>query len=290
MTEIAGRVAVVTGGGSGIGRGLALELAAQGAAVGVADIIYDNAVAVAKAIRDAGGKAHPVKCDVIERDSVNAMRDEVAKALGPVSLLFANAGATSFEKVTDMTERDVDWIIHVNMMGVTNCILAFYPDMARARDGHIFATASTAGLMPHWIPYHAPYSGAKMGIIGLMLNLRMEAAEYGVGATVLCPGGVVSNMKAKNMSYRPERFGGPTDEEVRITSSFIEHDKLIFRPADEVARLCLKAVRANKPMVISDGKMRDIFIRTYQTLVHDAFDFVDEFDAQDENLRTRQKN
>jgi NAD(P)-dependent dehydrogenase (short-subunit alcohol dehydrogenase family) len=279
MTEIAGRVAVVTGGGSGIGHGLALELAAQGAAVGVTDIIYDNAVAVAKEITDKGGRAHPVQCDVIERDAVMAMRDEVTKALGPVSLLFANAGATSFEKVTDMTEKDVDWIIHVNMMGVTNCILAFYPDMVKARDGHIFATASTAGLMPHWIAYHAPYSGAKMGIIGLMLNLQIEAAEYGVGATVLCPGGVVSNMKAKNMSYRPARFGGPTDEEVHISSSFIEHDKVVFRPADEVARLCLKAVRENKPMVISDGRMREIFVRTYQNLVHDAFDFVDEFDA-----------
>ncbi len=281
MTEIAGRVAVVTGGGSGIGRGLALELAAQGAAVGVADIIFENAVAVAKEIEAKGGKAHPVKCDVIERNAVQAMRDEVTKALGRVSLLFANAGATSFEKVTDMSESDVDWIIHVNMMGVTNCILAFYPDMVKARDGHIFATASTAGLMPHWIPYHAPYSGAKMGVIGLMLNLNLEAAEYGVGATVLCPGGVVSNMKAKNMSYRPERFGGPTDEEVHVSSSFVEHNKLVFRPADEVARLCLKAVRANKPMVISDGKMREIFVRTYQSLVHDAFDFVDEFDASE---------
>ena len=281
MTEIAGRVAVVTGGGSGIGRGLALELATQGEAVGIADIIYENAVAVAKEIERAGGKAFAVQCDVIERDAVKRMRDEVTAALGPVSLMFANAGATSFEKITDMTEKDVDWIIHVNMLGVTNCILAFYPDMVKARDGHIFATASTAGLMPHWIPYHAPYSGAKLGIIGLMLNLQLEAAQYGVGATVLCPGGVIGNMKAKNMSYRPARFGGPTDEEVRVPAEFVGHDVLVFRPADEVARLCLKAVKANRPMVITDGKMREIFVRTYQNLVHEAFDFVDEFDAEE---------
>ena len=279
MTEIAGRVAVVTGGGSGIGRGLAMELAAQGAAVGIADIIHENAMKVAAEITAAGGRAHAVQCDVIERDAVERMRDEVNQTLGPVSLIFANAGATSFEKITDMTEKDVDWIIHVNMMGVTNCILAFYPAMVKVRDGHIFATASTAGLMPHWIPYHAPYSGAKMGVIGLMLNLRLEAAEYGVGATVLCPGGVIGNMKAKNMSYRPERFGGPTDEEVRVPAAFVEHNTLVFRPADEVGKLCVKAVRENRPMVITDGKMREIFVRTYQNLVHEAFDFVDEFDA-----------
>jgi NAD(P)-dependent dehydrogenase (short-subunit alcohol dehydrogenase family) len=279
MTGIAGRVAVVTGGGSGIGRGLALELAAQGACVGIADIIYENAVAVAKEVEASGGKAHAVQCDVIERDAVKKMRDEVTAALGPVSLMFANAGTTSFEKITDMTEKDVDWIIHANMLGVTNCILAFYPDMVKARDGHIFATASTAGLMPYWIPYHAPYSGAKLGIIGLMLNLRLEAAQYGVGSTVLCPGGVIGNMKTKNMSYRPERFGGPTGEEVRIPPEFADHDSLVFRPADEVARLCLQAVREDRPMVISDGKLREIFVRTYQNLVHEAFDFVDAFDA-----------
>ncbi|MDE2597776.1 MAG: SDR family oxidoreductase [Sphingomonadales bacterium] len=278
MTEISGRVAVVTGSGSGIGRGLALELAAQGAAVGVADIIPENAEAVAQGIRERGGRAVAVHCDVIDRASVKAAKAAVEVALGPVSLVFANAGATSFERVVDMSEDDIDWIVHANFMGVMNCLIAFYPDMAARGDGHFFATASTAGLMPSWVPYHVPYSGAKLGVIGLMLNLVTEAAEAGIGVTVLCPGGVVSGMKANNARYRPTRFGGPGEGEVKIPDGFFQHAQLHFRPADEVAKMCLRAVRENRPMVVTDAGMRQTFHDTYVKLVDEAFDFTDRFE------------
>ncbi|TAL04038.1 MAG: SDR family oxidoreductase, partial [Rhodospirillaceae bacterium] len=179
MTDIAGKVALVTGGGSGIGRGLALALAAEGARIVVADIIKDNAEAVAAEIKKAGGSAVAVACDVSDRTSVRKMKAEANQALGNVSLLFANAGATSFERLTDMSDDDVDWIIQVNLMGVTNCLTTFLPDMIAARDGHVVATASMAGMLPAWIPQHAPYSAAKMGIIGMILNMRMELAEFG---------------------------------------------------------------------------------------------------------------
>ncbi|TGD71062.1 SDR family oxidoreductase [Mangrovimicrobium sediminis] len=278
MTDISGRTAVVTGGGSGIGRGLAEALAAEGAAVAVADIILENAQAVAEAINAAGGRAMAVHCDVCERDSVFAMKAAINAELGPVSLLFANAGATSFERITDMEVNDVDWIIQVNLMGVTNCLLAFYPDMVAARDGHIFATASTAGLMPTFVPYHAPYSAAKLGIIGMLLNLSVEAAEFGIGSTVLCPGGVQSGMKDNNARYRPERFGGPGEGGVRVPKEFVAHDDLVFRPPEEVAELCLQAVRNNRLMVITDGRMRKTFDDSYYQIVQQAFDDVDRFD------------
>lgn len=278
MIQISGRNAVVTGGGSGIGRALALELAANGAAVAIADIIAENAQKVADEIQTAGGTAIAVHCDVCDRDSVTRMKAEVTTLLGPVSLLFANAGATSFERLTDMSENDVDWIIQVNLMGVTNCIMAFYPDMAAARDGHLFATASTAGLMPSFVPYHAPYSAAKLGIIGLMLNLRIEAAESGVGCTVLCPGLVASGMKDNNARYRPERFGGPGEGGVRVPEGFFQEVNLEVRSAEEVAKLCLQAVRENRPMVITDSSMRKTFRETYLDVVMAAFDDVEEFD------------
>ena len=279
MTEIAGRTAFVTGAGSGIGRGLALELASQGAAVAVADIIAANADAVANEIVAAGGRALGVHCDVIDRASLAAAKAQAEAELGPVSMAFANAGATSFERLIDMSEADVDWIVHANFMGVLNTVLTFYPDMVARRDGHLFATASTAGLMPSWVPYHVPYSGAKLGIIGLMLNLAHEAAEVGVGVTVLCPGGVVSGMKANNAKYRPARFGGPGEGEVKIPEGFFQHANLVFRPAEEVAKMCLRAVRENRPMVVTDAAMRQTFHETYVKLVDEAFDFTDRFEA-----------
>jgi NAD(P)-dependent dehydrogenase (short-subunit alcohol dehydrogenase family) len=279
MTEIKGRVALVTGGGSGIGRGLAMALAAEGASVVVVDILKETAERVAQEIKDAGGKAAALACDVSDRAAVARMKAEANAAFGkPVTLMLANAGVTCFDRITDMTEQDVDWIIQVNLMGVTNCILAFYPDMVAARDGHIFATASTAGLLPSWVPYHAPYSGAKLGIIGLMLNLRTEASEKNVGCTVLCPGGVVTGMKANNAKYRPDRFGGPSDEEVKIPEGFFMHADLKFRPAEEVAQMCMNAIRNNRAMVITDPTMRAIFDDTYVKIVHEAFDDVDAFE------------
>jgi len=279
MTEIAGRAALVTGAGSGIGRGLAMALAAEGASVAVVDIRSDAANAVAEEIRAGGGNAIGVRCDVSERTAVDRMKAEAEAALGSVSLLFANAGATHFDRLTETPQQDLDWIVQVNMMGVANCVMAFLPDMTAARDGHVIATASMAGVLPAWIPYHAPYSGAKAGVVGLMLNLRHEAAEVGVGITVLCPGGVTTAMR-HSPSYRPERFGGPSNDRVKRPEGFFEGVQLAFREPAEAAQMVLRAVRDDKPIVVTDGSMRKQFMDTYVNLMMEAFDEADAFDRE----------
>lgn len=280
MTSVAGRTAFVTGGGSGIGRGLALELAAKGAKVVIADILPDNAQNVAREIDALGGHALALVCDVTDMTSLAQAKQAATERFGPVSLLFANAGATSFERITDMSDDDIDWILHANLVGVLNCVKTFYPGMVAAGDGHICATASTAGLLPSWIPYHAIYSGAKMGIIGMMLNLAIEAREYGVGVTAFVPHGVVSGMKANNARYRPTRFGGPGEGEVQIPQGAQWHAEVKFRPAELVGQLVVKAVEEDRPMVISDGEIRATFDETYCRIVHEAFDFADAFYAK----------
>ncbi|HMP57283.1 MAG TPA: SDR family NAD(P)-dependent oxidoreductase [Novosphingobium sp.] len=152
MTDISGKSAVVTGGGSGIGMGLAKELARQGARVAIADIKLANAQAVADEITAAGGTAIALECDVCERASIAAMRDAAVAALGPVQLVFANAGATSFDPLMEMSDADVDWIVQVNLMGAINTTRAFLPGMIAAGGGHFCATASMAGALPGWIP------------------------------------------------------------------------------------------------------------------------------------------
>lgn len=272
MTQIKGRTAVVTGGGSGIGEGLAKGLAKEGARVAVADIIVDNAERVAAHIRDNGGEAVAVECDVCERGSIAAMKAEIDKALGPVQLLFANAGATSFDPLMDMSDDDVDWILQVNLHGVMNTTRAFLPDMMKGREGHICATASMAGLLPGWIPVHVPYSAAKAGIIGLMMNLALEMKEYNIHTTSYCPGGVATGMKANNARYRPARFGGPGEGEVHVGEASKEQTSMDFYTPDAIAPMVLNAVRNNRAFVFDHPEQRVEFQRTYSGIVEACYD------------------
>jgi NAD(P)-dependent dehydrogenase (short-subunit alcohol dehydrogenase family) len=144
------------------------------------------------------------------------MKERVNGALGPIQLVFPNAGATSFDPLMEMSDADVDWIIDVNLMGVMRTTRIFLPDMINAGGGHICATGSIAGLLPGWIPTHVPYSAAKAGVIGLMMNLQIEMRAHNVFTTSYGPGAVASGMNRNNGLYRPARFGGPREGEVHV--------------------------------------------------------------------------
>jgi NAD(P)-dependent dehydrogenase (short-subunit alcohol dehydrogenase family) len=273
VTEIAGKAAVVTGGGSGIGMGLAKELARQGAAVAVADINLDNAEKVASEIRAAGGSAIALHCDVCDRGSIKAMKQQANAALGPITLVFANAGATAFTPLVEMSDDDVDWIVHVNLMGVMYTVRAFLGDLIAAGDGHICATASMAGLLPGWMPDHVPYSAAKAGIIGMMMNLAIELKPSGIHTTSYCPGGVASGMKVNNGQYRPARFGGPDAvAEVQFSGKSTTHSSLDFYHPEAVAPMVLDAVRNNRAFVFDHADQRRLFRETYVDVVEACYD------------------
>jgi NAD(P)-dependent dehydrogenase (short-subunit alcohol dehydrogenase family) len=275
VTDIAGKAAFVTGGGSGIGRALALALAREGASVVVADILGDRAETVAAEIREAGGRALALECDVSSRASVRQAHAEANRAFGKVLLLFANAGATSFDPIDNVADEIMDWIIEVNLMGVSHCAQVFLPDMIAAGDGHLMATSSMAGLIPDLVGEHAHYAAAKLGVLGLVFSLRREIQEFGVGTTVLCPGGVKTQM-ATSGSYRPERFGGPFQ---RTRTAPAYHKVQLFRPPEEVAQMVLDGVRRNRAVVVTDDAYRQVFAEQYVAPVLQAFDDVAAFDA-----------
>lgn len=279
MTEIKGKTAVVTGGGSGIGMGLAKGLARAGTSVVVADILIENARKVADEIVASGGKAVAVHCDVCERASIAGMKAEANAAFGPVQLVFANAGATSFDPLMEMSDDDVDWIVQVNLHGVMNTVRAFLPDMMAARDGHVVTTASMAGLLPGWIPMHVPYSAAKMGIIGFTMNVALELKPYNIGTTIYCPGGVATGMKENNARYRPARFGGPTEAGVHISEEAFKGKSITFLTPDEIAPIVLRAVRNNRPFVFDHPEQRASFRETYAAIVEACYDDADGYFA-----------
>lgn len=272
MTDISGKAAVVTGGGSGIGMGLAKELACQGASVAVTDIILENAQKVADAISAAGGKAVALQCDVCDRKSINAMRDAAVAALGPIQLVFANAGATSFDPLMEMSDDDVDWILTVNLHGVMNTTRAFLPGMIAAGGGHICATASMAGLLPGWIPVHVPYSAAKAGIIGMMMNVALELKEHNIFTTSYCPGGVATGMKENNARYRPAQFGGPGEGEVHVGEESAKTTSMEFFTPEAIAPMVLDAVKHNRAFAFDHPEQRVYFRETYSNVVEACYD------------------
>jgi NAD(P)-dependent dehydrogenase (short-subunit alcohol dehydrogenase family) len=281
VTDIQGRVAFVTGGGGSIGGAIAKALAAEGAAVAVADILPDHAQEVVGAITAAGGTAVPVVCDQSDRASLRRAKEQANEALGTVTLLFAIAGASSWQRLDETTDDDVDYMYGVNQMGVVDSLRVFLPDMVDAGGGHVLGTASVAGLSPAQLPYHSLYGSAKLAVIGLMLGIEHELAEVGVRSTVLIPSGVVTKMAQNLQRYRPERFGGPTDEPIvapdTVRQIFAEQQRS-WRPAEEVAEMVLLAVHENHPIVVTDGLDREVFQETYVKPMLEAFDRVDAYE------------
>ncbi len=287
MTEISGRVAFVTGGGGSIGGAIAKGLAAEGAAVAVADILPDHAEEVVAEITAAGGTAVPVICDQSDRASLRRAKEQANQALGPVTLLFAIAGASSWQRLDETSDDDVDYMLGVNQMGVVDGVRVFVPDMIEAGGGHVLGTASVAGLCPSVLPYHALYATAKLAVIGLIMGIEYELAEVGVNSTVLIPSGVVTKMATDLQRYRPDRFGGPTEGRIETPDAakriFAERQR-VWRPAEEVAEMVLLAVRENYPIVVTDPLDREDFQETYVNPMMAAFDRVE---AYEESLGER---
>ena len=176
------RVAIVTGGGSGIGEALCRALAARGDTVVVADIDGASAERVAGEI---GAQAIAAKVDVRDAAAVQAVVDETVEKHGRLDIMVNNAGIAVGGDALELTLAHWDRIIDINLRGVIHGIQAAYPVMARQRSGHIVNTASMAGLTAP--AYLAPYVAVKHAVVGLSLSLREEAKAHNVNVTAVCP-------------------------------------------------------------------------------------------------------
>jgi NAD(P)-dependent dehydrogenase (short-subunit alcohol dehydrogenase family) len=191
MTDFDGKVAVVTGGASGIGRGVAEELLARGAAVVIADIEATALEATAAAIGAVGRR-----CDVTRIADVRALADEVLRRFGKVDIVCNNAGVGGVAPIADMTLDDWRFVIDVNLWGVIHGVDVFLPHLIANPDGgHLVNTASLVGLAP--MAGTNAYAVTKAGVVALSETLALELAQDHpkVGVTVLCPGPVSSNIR-----------------------------------------------------------------------------------------------
>jgi short-subunit dehydrogenase len=192
--DLKGKVAVITGAGSGIGLALALEAARQGMDVALADIGEARLAAAKAEVEALGVRAVAVVNDVSQLAQVEALRDQTTAALGAPWLLVNNAGITKLALTWDHTEADWRRMFDINVGGVVNGLLAFLPGLRARGQGHIVNTASAAGLVT--IPAAAAYVASKHAVVGLSETLyrELKATDAGVGVSVLCPALVKTNI------------------------------------------------------------------------------------------------
>ncbi|KAF2468931.1 NAD(P)-binding protein [Lindgomyces ingoldianus] len=208
MKDLKGKTALITGGGTGIGLALALQLAAEGTNIVICSTNKERLSAGANEIRKSASnvKVLDIICDVSDRSSVKTLKAEITKAGLQVDILVCNSGVTTGGEFHLHREQDWDWVYGVVLNGTTYCIQEFYPDMVNRGYGHICIHGSQAGMVPNWVTLHGPYTSAKAAVHALGAALRPEAAQHGVGiSTIIIAGTQTEIMKSERS--RPERFG-----------------------------------------------------------------------------------
>jgi NAD(P)-dependent dehydrogenase (short-subunit alcohol dehydrogenase family) len=217
MEQLEGRVAVVTGAASGIGRALAGRFAAEGMRVVLADVEQEPLEVAVAEIRDGGAEAVGVHADVSRADDVQALADATIANFGAVHVLCNNAGVESGGRFAEIPLRTCEWVLGVNLWGVLHGCRIFLPLIRAQGEGHIVNTASLAAFATG-LPTFAPYTTSKFAVLAASecLELELLAAGESVGVSVLCPGVVTTRMCDAERN-RPEGVRSTDDDALRQT-------------------------------------------------------------------------
>lgn len=236
--SFAGRVAIVTGGASGIGHAVAARLVARGGIAVLADIDAD---AAARTAAELGPAAHAVALDVRDGDAVGELVARTAADHGRLDYIFNNAGIAVMGEALETTAEDWERIVDVNLRGVIHGVRAAYPIMVEQGSGHIVNTASLAGLIAS--PGLVAYAATKHAVVGLSRSLRIEAARYGVRVSAVCPGFVRTSIVEHGTLRGIERE---------------EAEKMppVWCDVDTAAREILRGVDRNLGVIVVTGHAR----------------------------------
>ena len=251
MENLAGRVAVVTGGSSGIGAGIARACAEQGMRLVIADIELAPAERVARELEGGGAEAFAVRTDVTVPADLEALADAAFERYGAADLLFNNAGVAQGGSIVEFTAADWEWLIGVNLYGVVNGCRAFVPRwIARGAPAHVVNTASVGGFLSG--PVLGMYSTTKFAVVAYSEALAQEVAAHGIGVSILCPGWTNTNLGAASRN-RPRALGTAPDQLDIITPGMAEG----MDPID-VGRHALRGVRENALYVFTHPEFKPL--------------------------------
>jgi len=262
MQDIKGRTAFITGGANGIGLGIARSFARAGAKLALADLdtaALDRAKAELKDITSV----ETYVLDVRDRDAYASTAEAVERTLGPVSLLFNNAGVAGGNAIRGLTYDLWDWYIGINLYGVINGIQTFLPRMIdRGQGGHIINTSSGAGLVATGAG--VLYTTSKFAVVGLSEELRInpELVAAGIGVSVLCPARVATDIMQRSMDATPKTGAQLPDEVQRIIDERIAQAGQALHQLgasiDDVGEMVRKAVQENALYIHTDRSVEEL--------------------------------
>jgi NAD(P)-dependent dehydrogenase (short-subunit alcohol dehydrogenase family) len=256
METLRGRKAVVTGGGSGIGRGIALALADEGMDVAIADIELESAEKVAEELRARGVRSFGMKTDVTHCSSLAALAERVEAEFCGLHLLSNNAGVNYQGLLEDATEADWNWILSVNLFGMIKAVEAFLP-LLKAQDEptHIVNNTSMAALVCLPEIRVGVYTVSKYAAAAYCEQLRAELAPSGIGVSILCPGMVRSNLAATSARNRPAEYGGPMPDPGSNMTPEVEASQM---EPEEVGPIVVRGVRENRAYIFTHPQLKDV--------------------------------
>jgi NADP-dependent 3-hydroxy acid dehydrogenase YdfG len=253
MEGFAGKVAVVTGAGSGIGQALAIELARSGAKLAISDVDVEGLAATEERLKAIGAPVRSDRLDVTEREAFLAYADTVNDHFGTVNQIYNNAGIAFTGDIEISQFKDIERVMDVDYWGVVNGTKAFLPHLIASGDGHVVNISSVFGLFS--VPGQAAYNSAKFAVRGFTEALRQEMILAGrpVKVTTVHPGGIKTAI-ARNSTAA---------EGLEVSELAQAFDKLARTSPQKAARIILDGVRKNKARVLvgPDATVLDIVVR-----------------------------
>lgn len=259
MQELTGRVAVVTGAASGIGRGIAQAFAAEGMSIVLADIEPEPLAQTTRELEASGASVLSVECDVANPESVQTLAERSRSTFGAVHVLCNNAGVIGSvgRKLWEEPPEEWDWIMGVNVRGMLNGIRSFVPAMLESDEpGHIVNTSSMAGLMCGL----GIYGVSKHAIVALTESLSIELRGTKIGASVLCPGAIDTRIPTAKRN-RPKTDGSnPTPEDEEPTAFGLEFAERLAAGMNpkQVGPIVVDAIRDDRFYVLTHPKLMQL--------------------------------
>lgn len=272
MEQVAGKVAFITGGASGLGLAMARAFTGAGMKVAIVDIEDKALEAVRQEFQDTNADVITLKVDVTDRAAMAEAAEETLAAFGKIHVLCNNAGVALNGNILDMTYKDWDWVTRVNLDGVINGMVTIGPLIkSHGEGGHVVNTASMAGQIG--VASLSVYNTTKFAVVGMSEAMRGDLEPFGIGCSVLCPGFVETDIYSSERN-RPGDLGGAKASKFDLGQqdggTIAQLPGLI--PAQVIGDMVLHAIQNDVFYILSHSELKDAVTNRSQDL-SDSFDY-----------------